>query len=159
MKILSWFTDLHVVPNVFLLWNTNALFYLFSHNKSSMWPRAVYKSPIKVPPVNFGGSKAIIGLYECWSCEEVVLDINAVRNSHTTVWSNSKQDDTLSSFPALLGIFFSQSKNPSVDKYFSQSQPGHIKICTSVHFLCNTVLRTLLHVLPQFQREMSTKWH
>ncbi len=37
-------------------------------------------------------------------------------------------------------------------------QPGLIKICTSVHFLCDTVLRTLLHVSPQFQREMSTEW-
>ncbi len=37
-------------------------------------------------------------------------------------------------------------------------QPGLIKICTSVHFLCDTVLCTLLHVSPQFQREMSTEW-
>ncbi len=37
-------------------------------------------------------------------------------------------------------------------------QPGLIKIRTSVHFLCDTVLRTLLHVSPQFQREMSTEW-
>ncbi len=86
--------------------------------------------------------------------------ISMLSEIHTPLCEvTQKQDDTLSSFPALLGIFFSQSKNPSVDKYFSQSQPGHIKICTSVHFLCNTVLRTLLHVLPQFQREMSTKWH
>ncbi len=41
---------------------------------------------------------------------------------------------------------------------YTQEQPGLIKICTSVHFLCDTVLRTLLHVSPQFQREMSTEW-
>ncbi len=35
----------------------------------------------------------------------------------------------------------------------SQTQPGLIKIRTSVHFLCDTVLCTLLHVSPQFQRE------
>ncbi len=39
-----------------------------------------------------------------------------------------------------------------------REQPGLIEICTSVHFLCDTVLRTLLHVSPQFQREMSTEW-
>ncbi len=32
-------------------------------------------------------------------------------------------------------------------------QPGLLKIRTSLHFLCNTVLRILLHVSPQFQRE------
>ncbi len=32
------------------------------------------------------------------------------------------------------------------------------KIRTSVQFLCDTILCTLLHVLPQFQREMSTEW-
>ncbi len=37
-------------------------------------------------------------------------------------------------------------------------QPGLIKIRTSVHILCDTVLRTLLHVSPQFQREMSIDW-
>ncbi len=31
------------------------------------------------------------------------------------------------------------------------------KIRTFVHFLCDTVLRTLLQVSPQFQREMSLK--
>ncbi len=39
-----------------------------------------------------------------------------------------------------------------------ENQPGLIKINTSVHFLCDNVLRTLLHVSPQFQREMSTEW-
>ncbi len=39
-----------------------------------------------------------------------------------------------------------------------QSQPGLTKIRTSVHFLCDTVLYTLLHVSPQFQREMSSEW-
>ncbi len=37
-------------------------------------------------------------------------------------------------------------------------QPGLIKIYNFVHFLCNTVLRTFLHVSAQFQREMSTEW-
>ncbi len=37
-------------------------------------------------------------------------------------------------------------------------QPGPIKTGTTVHFLCDTVLCTLLHVLPQFQREMFTEW-
>ncbi len=32
-------------------------------------------------------------------------------------------------------------------------QPGLLKIRTSLHFLCDTVLRILLHVSPQFQRE------
>ncbi len=32
-----------------------------------------------------------------------------------------------------------------------------LKKRTSVHFLCDTVLRT--HVSPQFQREMSTELH
>ncbi len=40
----------------------------------------------------------------------------------------------------------------------SKRQPGLIKICHSVHFLCVTVLRTLLHISPQFQRDMSTEW-
>ncbi len=31
-------------------------------------------------------------------------------------------------------------------------QPDLIQICTSVHFLCDTVLCTLLHVSPLFQR-------
>ncbi len=38
------------------------------------------------------------------------------------------------------------------------NQPGLIKIRTSVHFLAKPFLRVLLHVLPQFQREMSTEW-
>ncbi len=37
-------------------------------------------------------------------------------------------------------------------------QPGLIKIHTSVHFLCDTILCTSLHALLQFQREMSTEW-
>ncbi len=37
-------------------------------------------------------------------------------------------------------------------------QPGLIKIRTSGHLLCDTVLCTLQHAPPQFQREMSTKW-
>ncbi len=41
---------------------------------------------------------------------------------------------------------------------FKNIQPGLIKICTSVHFLCDSFLRTLLHVSPQFQREMPTEW-
>jgi len=36
-------------------------------------------------------------------------------------------------------------------------QPGLLKIRTSVHFLCDTVLCTFLHVSPQFQSEMSTE--
>ncbi len=38
------------------------------------------------------------------------------------------------------------------------TKPGLIKIHTSVHFMCDKVLCTLLHVSPQFQREMSTEW-
>ncbi len=36
--------------------------------------------------------------------------------------------------------------------------PGHKKMSTSVHFLARKFLRILLHISPQFQREMSTKW-
>ncbi len=37
-----------------------------------------------------------------------------------------------------------------------EEQPGLIKIRNSLHFLCNTVLCTLLHVSPQIQREIET---
>uniref|UniRef100_A0A671Q2N1 Cadherin domain-containing protein n=1 Tax=Sinocyclocheilus anshuiensis TaxID=1608454 RepID=A0A671Q2N1_9TELE len=37
-------------------------------------------------------------------------------------------------------------------------QPGLIKIRTSGYFSATPFLRTLLHVSPQFQREMSTEW-
>ncbi len=36
-------------------------------------------------------------------------------------------------------------------------QPGLKKMGTSVHFLCDSVLSTLLHVSPQFQRETKTQ--
>ncbi len=36
-------------------------------------------------------------------------------------------------------------------------QPGLIIIRTSVHFLCDTGLRTLLYVSPHFQREIFTE--
>ncbi len=36
-------------------------------------------------------------------------------------------------------------------------EPGLIKIRTSVHFLARLFLRTLMHILPQFQRQMSTE--
>ncbi len=42
--------------------------------------------------------------------------------------------------------------------WFDIFQLGLIKIRASVHFLCDTVLRTLLHISPQFQREMFTEW-
>ncbi len=37
-------------------------------------------------------------------------------------------------------------------------QPGLIKIRNSVQFLARPLLRTLLHVSPQLQREMSNEW-
>ncbi len=51
---------------------------------------------------------------------------------------------------------FSKCNYPFFIKVYFQ--PGLIKISVSVHFLWDTVLRTLLRVSPQFQREMSTEW-
>ncbi len=53
-------------------------------------------------------------------------------------------------------VIFYISKN--LQTSLSMDQTGLIKIRTFVHFLCNTVLHSLLHVSPQFQREMSTEW-
>ncbi len=37
-------------------------------------------------------------------------------------------------------------------------QPGFIQIHTSEYLLARPFLRVLLHISPQFQREMSTEW-